>query len=179
MVNKPRPDLRPRELDGYEPEIGAAVWRLEDSRRRTMRSLREVPAELINRDAAVNSIGTILYHVAGIEADWLYTEILEQEIPPEVRELLSQDARDDKGRLTEFRTESLESHLSRLTAIRERLLDAMRTMSSDDFHRPRSLPDYDVSPSWVLHHLAQHEAEHRGEIESVFAQFKAAAEDES
>lgn len=74
-MNKPRPDLRPRELDGYEPEIGAAVWRLQDSRRRTMRSLSEVPAELINRDAAVNSIGTILYHVALIEADWLYTEM--------------------------------------------------------------------------------------------------------
>lgn len=40
-----------------------------------MRSLSEVPAELINRDAAVNSIGTILYHVALIEADWLYTEM--------------------------------------------------------------------------------------------------------
>lgn len=153
------------------------MWRLQDSRRSTMRSLSEVPAELINRDAAVNSIGTILYHVALIEADWLYTEILEQEIPPEVRDLLSQDGRDDEGRLTEFRSESLESHLSRLTAIRERFLDAMRTMSSDDFNRPRSLPDYDVSPSWVLHHLGQHEAEHRGEIESVIAHFKAAAED--
>lgn len=91
--------------------------------------------------------------------------------------MLSQDGRDDEGRLTEFRSESLESHLSRLTAIRERFLDAMRTMSSDDFNRSRSLPDYDVSPSWVLHHLGQHEAEHRGEIESVIAHFKAAAED--
>lgn len=177
-MNESRPDLRPRELEGYEPEIGAAVWRLQDSRRRTMRSLSEVPTEFINRDAAVNSIGTILYHVALIEADWLYTEILEQPVPPEVRELLPRDDRDDKGRLTEFGSESLKSHISRLAAIRERLLDAMRTMSSDDFHRPRSLPDYDVSPSWVLHHLAQHEAEHRGEIESVIAQFKAEPEDE-
>ncbi|MBW3589963.1 MAG: DinB family protein [Actinobacteria bacterium] len=177
-MNEPRPDLRPRELDGYEPEIGAAVWRLQDSRRRTLRSLKEVPAKFINRVAGINSIGTVLYHIALIEADWLYTEILEQEVPPGVRELLPQEDRDEKGRLTEFGSESLESHLSRLAAIRERLLDAMRTMSSDDFHRPRSLQDYDVSPSWVLHHLAQHEAEHRGEIESVIAQFKAAAEDE-
>lgn len=176
-MNEPRRDLRPLELDGYEPEIGAAVWRLQDSRRRTLRSLREVPSRFINRDAVINSIGTILYHIAIIEADWLYTEILEQGVPPEVQELLPQDDRDKKGRLTEFGSESLESHLSRLAAIRERLLDAMRTMSSEEFHRPRSLPDYDVSPSWVLHHLAQHEAEHRGEIESVIAQFKAADED--
>jgi hypothetical protein len=33
-----------------------------------------------------------------------------------------------------------------------------------EFRRLRSLPRYDVSPEWVLHHLAQHEAEHRSQI---------------
>jgi uncharacterized damage-inducible protein DinB len=42
-------------------------------------------------------------------------------------------------------------------------------MTDDEFSRPRSLPAYDVSPAWVLHHLAQHEAEHRGEIGSIIA----------
>jgi uncharacterized damage-inducible protein DinB len=28
----------------------------------------------------------------------------------------------------------------------------------------RVLPEYDVAPGFVLHHLMQHEAEHRGEI---------------
>jgi uncharacterized damage-inducible protein DinB len=37
-------------------------------------------------------------------------------------------------------------------------------MDLDDFHRARQLDDYDVSPAWVLQHLAQHEPEHRGEI---------------
>jgi hypothetical protein len=46
-------------------------------------------------------------------------------------------------------------------------------MTADDFVRPRSLADYDVSPAWVLHHLGQHEAEHRGELGSVIDGFKA------
>ncbi len=37
--------------------------------------------------------------------------------------------------------------------------------------RPRRLPGYDVTPCWVLHHLMQHEAEHRAEI----ARLRAAA----
>jgi uncharacterized damage-inducible protein DinB len=34
----------------------------------------------------------------------------------------------------------------------------------DEFRRPRHLEQYDVTPQWVLHHLIQHEAEHRGQI---------------
>jgi uncharacterized damage-inducible protein DinB len=37
-------------------------------------------------------------------------------------------------------------------------------MDYADFRRLRHLPKYDVSPEWVLHHLLQHEAEHRGQI---------------
>jgi uncharacterized damage-inducible protein DinB len=66
-----------RATPGYEPVIGAALWRLEDARARTLRVLSDMPPENIDRDLGGNSIGTILYHVALIEADWLYAEILE------------------------------------------------------------------------------------------------------
>ena len=42
-------------------------------------------------------------------------------------------------------------------------------MSAENFHRVRTLPDYHVTPAWVLHHLAQHEAEHRSELQSLIA----------
>jgi uncharacterized damage-inducible protein DinB len=31
------------------------------------------------------------------------------------------------------------------------------------------LPPYDVTPEWVLHHLMQHEAEHRSQIGALRA----------
>ena len=37
-------------------------------------------------------------------------------------------------------------------------------MSLEEFHRPRKLDQYNVTPEWVIHHLIQHEAEHRGQI---------------
>lgn len=37
-------------------------------------------------------------------------------------------------------------------------------MSVADFHTVRVCERYDVSPAWVLHHLLQHEAEHRSHI---------------
>jgi hypothetical protein len=45
-------------------------------------------------------------------------------------------------------------------------------MSTDNFRRARSFPDYDVTPEWVVHHLCQHEAEHRSEIAALQTQFK-------
>jgi hypothetical protein len=47
-------------------------------------------------------------------------------------------------------------------------------MTAEDFHTPRAREDYDVSPAWVLHHLLQHEAEHRSEIVRLRSQLSLA-----
>jgi uncharacterized damage-inducible protein DinB len=60
--------------------------------------------------------------------------------------------------------EALATHMQRLDAVRQHLLDGFRDMALDEFRRPRHLEQYDVTPQWVLHHLIQHEAEHRGQM---------------
>lgn len=159
-------------LPGYDPEVGAALWRLEDSRRRTLEVLGEMPADYVDRDVEGNSIGTILYHLALIETDWLFEEVLEEPYPQDIQALLPMDHRDKDGVLTLVRNETLEQHLSRLAVVRTLLLEKFRGMSAEEFNRPRELPAYSVSPAWVLHHLSQHEAEHRGEIGSIIAMLK-------
>jgi uncharacterized damage-inducible protein DinB len=95
----------------------------------------------------------------------LYAEILEAEVyPSEVMDLFPEDVRDDGGHLTFAQGGRLHAHLLRLDAVRERVLAAFSGMSLKEFRRERNLPDYTVTPEWVLHHLMQHEAEHRGEI---------------
>lgn len=119
-----------------------------------------------------NSIGTLLYHIAAIETDWLFVEILEREIPPEVMNLFPVDVRDAQGRLSCVRGLSLARHRQRLRAVRDALLDALRGMPLEEYRRVRCLPEYRVTPAWVLHHLAQHEAEHRGQITDLCRRFE-------
>ena len=46
-------------------------------------------------------------------------------------------------------------------------MDVFQAMTLAEFRRVRSFEHYDVTPEWVLHHLIQHEAEHRGQIGSI------------
>jgi uncharacterized damage-inducible protein DinB len=132
--------------------------------------------ELVDAPVESNSIGTVLYHVALIEADWLYTDILGIEPPETLLRLFPHDHRDEGGVLTRVTGMPLPVHLATLAAVRDALLSELRPMDSTDFHRPRNLDAYDVSPAWVLHHLAQHEAEHRAEIGAAIAHLRVRAE---
>lgn len=154
-----------------EPAIGPWLWALEDCRRRTMEELEHVSPAMVDWLPPGNesSIGTLLYHIADIEADWLYVEVLEQTLPSDFASLFPYPTRDHHGRLTQVRGISLEDHLHRLATVRSLLLAVYQSMDLADFRRARVLPHYEVTPEWVLHHLMQHEAEHRSQIGALRA----------
>jgi uncharacterized damage-inducible protein DinB len=157
-------------LEGYPVPIGAWLAALEDTRRRTLRALEGLDEQTLHRLPAspANSVATLLYHIAAIEADWLYADVLEgQPFPSELERLLAFDVRDEQGMLTRVESESLHEMLSRLQIIRFQLLNVFKGMSVEEFYRPRRNEDYTVTPQWALHHLMQHEAEHRGQIEML------------
>lgn len=157
-------------LPTYEPTIGRWLWALEDTRRETKMELANIDQSVLDwtPSQAENSIGTLLYHIGLIELDWLYVEALENAPwPQELKELFPIEDRDDQQVLTVVRNVSLAEHLQRLDILREHLLASFREMSLEEFHRPRTFPDYAVTPEWVLHHLIQHEVEHRGHIQML------------
>ncbi|HEV2006554.1 MAG TPA: DinB family protein, partial [Candidatus Limnocylindrales bacterium] len=113
----------------------------------------------------LNTIGTLLYHVALIEASWLLDDIFEGDPGPDwLPTFLPFPDRDGSGRLIEVTAETLPTHLERLAKLRGYLLERLRPMGNADFHTVRRLERYDAAPDWVLHHLLQHEAEHRAHI---------------
>jgi uncharacterized damage-inducible protein DinB len=93
------------------------------------------------------------------------------EYPPDVLALFPYDSRDEQGLLYALQGEPLDYYLDRLAAVRERAIEVDRGMTVDDFRRARyvTVEDgaYNVTPEWVLYHLMQHEAEHRGQIQSL------------
>jgi uncharacterized damage-inducible protein DinB len=153
-----------------DPVVATWLSAMEDARGRTLRALEGIPVEHIDRtpEGGTNTIGALLYHIAAIEADWLFADILGPESDkPWPAELFPHDVRDDEGALTAIRGIPLEEHLGRLADTRALLIENLSGFSADDLRRTRTREDYDVAADWVLHHLLQHEAEHRSQIAAL------------
>ena len=156
-----------------DPEVGGWLAALEEARRDTLKVLDEVPADAVDRDPGDggDSIGTVLYHVALIEADWVFTDVLDREADIG-SDLFPADDRTEDGHLSQVRGETLAQHLDRLATIRSRILAELCPMSAEDFHRVHARADYDVSAAWVVFHLIDHEVEHRVRLSALRDAFR-------
>jgi uncharacterized damage-inducible protein DinB len=165
-------------LPAREPEIGRWLWFLEEARGRTFQRIKGLEPALVDWAApeSGNSIASVLYHIAAIEADYLYADIMGQPYPQQVVELFPFEVREQSGRLTPVRGFELSWYIQRLDRVRSLLLEAFQMMNLADFQRPRYLQEYnyEITPEWTLYHLTQHEAEHRGEIAALRARAEAA-----
>ena len=167
MTIKARDQLLIAPPAAYDPVVARWLWLLNDNRQRTLAVVADIAQSALDwrPDEEANSIGTLLYHNVAIELDWLYVEILERpDYETAVATLLPYDVRDPAGRLTAIDGESLAAHLTRMAASRDLLLAELRSLTAADFYRARRFDAYDVTPEWVLYHLLEHEAGHRGEI---------------
>ena len=148
------------------PEVGALLEVLHDARARTLNRANKI-GDLDAVPIGHHSAGTLLYHIALIELDWLFADVLEKpeaEFPAEARSWFPLDDRSEDGKLSAVTGEALERHLARLAWVRGQLDGVFGAMTLEDFRRPRVLDDYDVTPEWVLMHLSLHEAHHEGQL---------------
>ncbi|MEZ4674300.1 MAG: DinB family protein [Caldilineaceae bacterium] len=167
MTTVERDQLLVTPLAGYDPVVARWLSLLDDIRARTLNVITGMDERILTwrPDVEANAIGTLLYHIVAVELDWLYVEILERpDYSPAVQTLLQYEMREPSGRLMPVVNESLREHLARMAAARQLLLDELRPMTAADFYRVRQLEPYDVTPEWVIYHLIEHEAGHRGEI---------------
>jgi hypothetical protein len=108
-----------------------------------------------------------VYHIAAIEADWVYTEILEQDYPGWMVELFPFDVREESGVSSPVPAMRVTEHVTRLATTQAHVLEDIVIVDDADFGRVRTAASGNVTPEGVLHHLRQHEAEHRGQIQAI------------
>ncbi|MGE7945639.1 DinB family protein [Lysinibacillus sp. NPDC093688] len=159
-------------LPEFESEIGRWIWCLEDVRRTLLEKISGISQQYLDTELNGHSIGSLLYHIALIEADWLYEEVLGGKWNPKIRSLFPQEDRNQDDTLSHIEGQSLDEHLHRLQCVRDELLFHFRTMNLENWRASRSLPHYNVTPEWVIYHLLEHESHHRGQIFQMLAILK-------
>lgn len=165
--------VRPLHLDpatGFAPLVGRFVTMFADTRRRLHRDLSDLDATQLDLtpDWAPNSIGTLVYHIAAIELDWTFADILETDFPPGAHEWFPYDVRDHNGLLVAL-VEPLATHKDRLVWVRDQLFEALGSLHDADLDGTRTSGGEELGVGFILHHLMQHEAEHRGQIGEIRA----------
>ncbi len=145
------------------PEVGVLLAVLHEARADTLKLVAKI-SDLDAMPERGHSAGTLLYHIAAIELDWLYCEVLQTDFPTQDSEWFPHPVRDKEGHLSAVTNEPLERHLARLSWVRGLLDGVFVSMNLEDFRRVRVLENYDVTPEWVLMHLALHEAHHEGQL---------------
>ncbi|GGH81513.1 putative damage-inducible protein DinB [Pullulanibacillus pueri] len=156
-----------------EEEISRWLWGLEEVRRDIITKLTGISQSLLDSTLGERqSIGSLLYHIALVEADWLYEEVLCSEWDPEIKALFPVAFATEDGFLSHIEGESLENHFDRLSKVREVFLSHFRSMDLVDWRKPRVIEQYEITPEWVVYHLIEHEAHHRGQIFQLLRELK-------
>ncbi len=171
-------EKRPRDVldlpDGVaDPEVARWLSAFAEVRRDTDKILDQIRPEAIDADLGDggDTLGTVLYHTALVEMSWVYFDILDREadIP---KALFPHDDRVVDGRLTPVLGETLEQHRARLATARSMVWPELARMTNEEFHRVRTGPESEVSASWVVFHLIDHEVEHRVRMSPIRDAFR-------
>src|SRR5215217_3256706 len=136
-------------LAATNPEIGRWLWMIENARDRTNWFVDRIDQGSLDWQPAwsLHSIGTLLYHIALIEMDWLHVEVLGNDgNSPYI---------DGMDSLFPYPVRTLSEHRERLATVRRKLVESYSTMTLDDFRRAKAVLGGDVTPEWVLQYLCQ------------------------
>ena len=145
------------------PRVALFFSMMERTRRTLIRRAETLSKETIDfspQRQNVETIGTLLLHIAAVEWGWIFEDIAGKEMEYEkwkygfsLRENIDQ-----------LEGEDVEFYLSQLKEVRQEVFDFLKTISDKDLDSIVDVDGEKVSMEWILFHLLEHEAMHLGQI---------------
>ncbi len=151
------------------PGVGFYFAGMEEVRQQVHESVTTMAAEDVGRPAiaGAHSIGALVLHIGEAEWWWMQCIVSGHKLTAEDRSapfwdvLKNPELFDGKGYSAEF-------CLDEASKIRRQTRELLARFTDDDLERiftsERRGVTYDHSLRWILHHLIDHEAQHKGQI---------------
>ena len=157
--------VRIESISGYSPLIGRLVGMLTYARSTTLAAVEGLTLAQLDHvhDAASNSIGALLAHMAAVERSYQVLTFEERLLSQSENELWSTALKLGANGRQLLRGKSLEHYLHDLAAVRRVTLEALA--ARDDAWLERSVsPAPKINAHWAWFHVAEDEINHRGQI---------------
>jgi len=142
---------------------------MEEVRSQLVEAVKNIPNDLIGKPAflGAHSIGGLVLHIGEAEWFWMQMVVSGHKLTDEDRSAAYWDILDEidrvssKGYTTEFCLQEVEK-------IRNQTRDLLFSFNDTDLERiisfERRSKTTEHSLRWILHHLIDHEAQHKGQI---------------
>ena len=155
--------------DELSREIGLLVAGFEDVRKQTVSLLMDLSAEELSQRAApsLNQIGSLAIHLAKNEFWWIHAVYAGRNLTDEERRRFYLDDDTLEADFTNIGFQA-EDCIRLMTASHDLTLSTLAGVSDSElenvFPHPSDGPGVRSSLRWILHHLIDHEANHKGQI---------------
>ena len=155
-------------VPGFVPKVGQFVAQLEDVRRQLKKYVEGLTPEQLSwfPNPKVESIGTLLLHIAAVECSWIGEDIMRRPMADDWK-----IAFPIRFGIPQITGQPLDFYLKTLDAVREQTKKDLATLHEDDL--PRLITPLDpgdpsstmkFTTEWILYHVIEHEAHHKGQI---------------
>lgn len=153
---------------GYPPRIGRYLTQMEDVRRQVKKYVDGLTPEQLawHPNEKVESIGTVLLHIAAVECSWIGEDIMRRPMDDEWK-----IAFPIRFGIPQIKDQPLEYYLKTLDVVREQTKADLKSLEDEDLDRlitpldpgdPSNTSQF--SMEWILYHVVDHEAHHKGQI---------------
>ncbi|HEU4934076.1 MAG TPA: DinB family protein [Pyrinomonadaceae bacterium] len=154
---------------GLATNIGYYLSGMEEVRGQLSAAVKTIPDDLIGKPAflGAHSIGGLVLHIGEAEWFWMKMIVSGQELTEEVKNAPYWDILDDLERVAR-NGYTAEFCLSEIEKIRNQTRDVLFSYNDKDleriitFERKGQATEYNLR--YILHHLIDHEAQHKGQI---------------
>jgi len=154
---------------GLATNIGYYLSGMEEVRGQLNAAVRTIPDDLIGKPAflGAHSIGGLVLHIGEAEWFWMKMLVSGHELTEEVKNSPYWDILDDLERVAR-NGYTAEFCLSEIEKIRNQTRDVLFSYNDKDleriitFERKGQATEYNLR--YILHHLVDHEAQHKGQI---------------
>ena len=154
---------------GLSTGIGYYMSGMEEVRNQLIEAVKNIPNDLIGKPAflGAHSIGGLVLHIGEAEWFWMQMVVSGHKLTEEDRAAACWDILDEIDRVSS-RGFSTEFCLLEIEKIRNQTRDVLFSFNDSDLERiisfERRGKTTEHSLRWILHHLIDHESQHKGQI---------------